>query len=154
MALKRTFFKDRRVAWFSGYRERVQTISITGAATGHELATVVSNIGITVIKSSGTGGPHRLALPAPPGGGVQKKIILAMATTQDVIIRNAGATGAGQLKFFGTTFGGVHFTTSVAAKPWRYIELLSVSSTAWQIITSPGSTVAGSRVWASTNSTK
>lgn len=153
MALKASFFKDKRIGMFAGLRERAQIIAITGAATGHELATVIKPYGVTVVRSSGSGGPHRLALPAPPGAGIQKRIVLSMATTQDLIVRNAGATGAGQVKFNGTTFGGVHFTTAAGSKAFRVLELVSVSTAAWQIL-GFNSTIAASKTWASTNSTK
>lgn len=126
MAL-RFFHQTKRLGAFLGIRENVQTITITGAASGAAIATRAKAYGITRIVSTGTGGPHVVALDAPITG-VRKTVFARMNSTADVaVVCNSTAT-----LFDGTTFNRVLFSTGADGR--TALQLVGVSTSLWAIL--------------------
>lgn len=131
-------FKDRRFGFFAGVRERVQTITVSGAASAAGIATVIKPYGVTVITTTGTGGPHRIMLARPLGGGFRKTVVVKLNSTNDVIVVNQSTAD----KFFGSTVNSVLFSTAAGAKGQGHLELVSVSTAAWALLSGRGTTAA------------
>jgi len=124
-------FKDRRIGFFAGIKESVQSIAVSGAASAAGIATLIKPYGITVITTTGTGGPHRVMLPRPRAAGVRKTILVNMKTTADCIVVNQTTTD----KWFGSTINSALFSTAAGGKGQGNIELVSVSTLQWSVLT-------------------
>jgi hypothetical protein len=148
MATRRSFFKDRRIGWFRGYRSNVQTISLSGAASAAGVATLIFPYGLTIINSTGTGGPHRVMLPAPPAAGIAKEIIVKTNSTADVVVVNQSTA----TKFYGSTVNSALFSTAAGAKGQGNLSLISVSTAAWALLNPRGTTAATQYPYALQNS--
>jgi len=131
-------FKDRRMGFFAGIMEKVQTISVSGAASAAGIATTIKPYGVTVITTTGTGASHRIMLERPPRAGIRKTIVLKLNSTNDVIVVNKSTAD----KFFGSTVNSALFSTGAGAKGQGNLELVSVSTAAWALLNSRGTTAA------------
>ena len=129
-------FKDRRIGFFVGIKERVQTITVSGAASAAGIATVIKPFGITLITTTGTGGPHRIMLARPQSNGIHKTIGVKLNSTNDVIIVNQSTAD----KFWGSTVNSALFSTAAGAKGQGQLHLVSVSTAQWMLLSQRGTT--------------
>lgn len=127
MGLRRAFDRDRRIASRAGYQSNVQTITLSGAAAATPVATQIKPFGLTRIVSTGTGGPHFVAL-AEPIAGLEKFVVARMNSTADVAL----VTHSTACLFDGTTFNRLTFST--AADGRTAVHLIGVSTALWAIL--------------------
>lgn len=127
MAFRRPFFKDKRLAFFAGYKETLQTITITGAASAAPVATRAKPYGTTLIASTGTGATHFVAL-GEPIPGVRKTVIARMGSTAEVAV----VCHSTACLFDGTTFNRLTFSTGADGR--TAVDLLGLSTSRWAIL--------------------
>ena len=131
-------FKDRRLGFFAGLKESVQTITAAGAASAAGIATTIRPYGITLVTTTGTGGPHRVMLERPKGVGIHKHVGVKMNSTADVIVVNKTTSD----KFWGSTVNSALFSTAAGGKGQGNLHLVSVSTAQWMLL-SNGVTLVG-----------
>lgn len=141
-------FKDRRLGMFAGLRESVQTITASGAASAAGIATTIKPFGVTFISTTGTGGPHRIMLQRPKGGGIHKTIVVKMNSSADVVVVNQTTAD----KWWGSTINSALFSSTTLKGQGQALRLVSVSTSQWALISQRGTTAATQYVFALQNS--
>lgn len=112
----------------------VQSISPSGGSTGTvPHATTITNRGVTVITSTGTGALWTFNLAAPQKAGVEKWILINPKSTVPVRVRTASSAQP----FFGSTANAFEAstlgTTGNLIGKGKAVRLISVSTTEWAI---------------------
>lgn len=141
-------FKDRRLGMFAGIREKVQTITASGAASAAGLATTIKPYGITLISTTGTGGPHRIMLERPQGAGIRKTVVVKMNSTADVVVVNKSTAD----KFWGSTVNSALFSSTTLKGQGQALELVGASTAQWALLSQRGTTAATQYVFGLQNS--
>lgn len=125
MGISRRYMKDRRIGFFLGYRDKVEKFAPSGASASGTLIPY----GTSVITSTGSG-IHKFKLPAPPGTGVRKTIIVLQKNTAAVHVRTQ--TTGSSFTFFGSTDNVMVFSTKVKGLGC-VVNLVGVSTKQWAL---------------------
>lgn len=141
-------FKDRRIGMFAGIREKVQTITASGAASAAGIATTINPYGITLISTTGTGGPHRVMLKRPAGAGIRKTVVVKMNSSADVVVVNQTTSD----KFWGSTVNSALFSSTTLKGQGQALELIGVSTSQWALLSQRGTTAVSQYVFGLQNS--
>lgn len=115
----------------AGIRQVVQTIAPSGASGVS--ATAVTNRGVTVINSTGTGAGWVFNLTAPAAAGMEKIVAINPASTVPVQVRTASSAGT----FFGSTANAFEASTAGTSGnligKGKVVTLLSISTSQWAV---------------------
>jgi len=129
MAFRRSYFRDKRIASFAGYRSDLQTITLSGVASTAPVATKAKPSGVTRIVSTGTGGPHFVALEEPIPG-TEKIVIVQRNSTADVAL----VCHSTKTLFEGTTFNRLTFSTAAEFRGAASVHLVGLTTARWGLI--------------------
>lgn len=127
MAFRRPYFKDKRLAFFAGYRQTLQTITASGAAAATVIATKIKPYGVTLLVTTGSAGPHYFGLQEPIPG-VVKHVVWRGNSTADAAL----VTHTTLCLFDGTTFNKLLFST--AADGRTSVTLVGLTTNRWAIL--------------------
>lgn len=112
-------------------REVTQTITPSGASGVH--ATTITNRGVTIITSTGTGAGWVLNLAAPAAAGMSKTIAIHPKSTVPVQVRTASSSQT----FYGSTANAFEAstvgTTGNLVGKGKVVELVSLSASQWAV---------------------